>query len=201
MNSSHCIYCYRITRNNTRCLHFMSYSFRLAAINILQTPSITQDSTHGGLCYTSSVALDERIHQGGSSKLSIAPQAEALPHAGAMSPLPRLSNEIRTRDQAAPSVTVWATGWSPWCESSSLGFFSKELHHRGPNQLNGRSEPGSTGDFCDVHGAESKSGEETVSLAAQRTISNTLHPQQKQTHNNYKHTNKNKSIIKLVKVR
>ena len=48
--------CYRtiqIAREETRCRHYMGYSFRLAARVLLYAPSLRQDSRYHGLCYTS----------------------------------------------------------------------------------------------------------------------------------------------------
>ena len=41
----------------TRCRHYMGYSFRLAARDVLYASSHTHDNTHYGLCYTSRGAL------------------------------------------------------------------------------------------------------------------------------------------------
>ena len=43
----------------TRYCHYMGYSFRLAAMVLLYTPSYRQDSTYHSLCYTSRGALAE----------------------------------------------------------------------------------------------------------------------------------------------
>ena len=51
---------YRTTqtaREETRCHHFMDYSFHLVARNVLYAPSHIQDSTYHSLCYTSRGAL------------------------------------------------------------------------------------------------------------------------------------------------
>ena len=47
-----------IAREETRCRHYICYSFRLAARVLLYAPSHRQDSTYYSLCYTSHVALD-----------------------------------------------------------------------------------------------------------------------------------------------
>ena len=46
-----------IAREDTRCRHYMGYSFRIAARFLLYAPSYIQDSTYHDLCYTSSGAL------------------------------------------------------------------------------------------------------------------------------------------------
>ena len=47
----------QIARKETRCRHYMGYSFRLSARVLLYAPSHRQDSTYHGLCYTSRGAL------------------------------------------------------------------------------------------------------------------------------------------------
>ena len=60
--SKHFIYGYMASgiqnaRGETRCHHYMGYSFRLAARDILYAPSHRLDSSYHGLCYTSRGAL------------------------------------------------------------------------------------------------------------------------------------------------
>ena len=47
----------QMPREKTCCRHFMGYSFRLAARNLLYAPCHRQDSIYHGLCYTSRGAL------------------------------------------------------------------------------------------------------------------------------------------------
>ena len=43
----------QIAREETSCRHYMGYSFRLTAMDLLYAPSLRQDSTYHGFCYTS----------------------------------------------------------------------------------------------------------------------------------------------------
>ena len=71
-------------REETRCRHYMGYSFRLAARVILYASSHRQDNTYHGLCYTSRGALAGTRNSSmgptheGSIRRSIAPWADAL---------------------------------------------------------------------------------------------------------------------------
>ena len=61
-HSTHFIYGYMVSnihieREETCCGHYMGYSFRLAARDLLYAPSHSQDSTYHNLCYTSCGAL------------------------------------------------------------------------------------------------------------------------------------------------
>ena len=87
MHSTHFIYGYMmsgmwlrtitIAREETRCRHYMGYSFRIAAKVILYAPSQRQDSTYHGFCYTSRGSLEwkiaQRVHHEESIWRTIAP--------------------------------------------------------------------------------------------------------------------------------
>ena len=73
-----------ILRKETRCRHYIGYSFRLAARFLLYAPSHRQDSTYHGLCYTSRGALAGTRNSSmgspheGPIRRPIAPRANAL---------------------------------------------------------------------------------------------------------------------------
>ena len=92
-HSTHFIYSYmvsdiwqrttQIVREESRCCHYMGYSFWLAARVLLYASSHRQDNTYHSLCYTSRGALAGTrnsiwVHHKGSIRQPIAPWANAL---------------------------------------------------------------------------------------------------------------------------
>ena len=66
-------------RRETRCCHYMCYSFRLAARVLLHAPSHSQDSTYHSLCYTSRGEIAEWVNHEGSFRRPMAPLLNDLP--------------------------------------------------------------------------------------------------------------------------
>ena len=113
-----------IVRKETRCRH-IGYSFRLAARILLYAPSLRQDSTYHGLCYTSRGALAGTRNSSmgppheGSIRRPIAPWANALTTELHLAPLPVLvSCNIQTYTHRTLSPC--------WPRSAGLGGFLKD---------------------------------------------------------------------------
>ena len=110
----------QIAREETRCCHFMGYSFRIAARVLLYTLSCRQDSTCHGLCYTSRGALAETKNNGSDD-----------PSHNKRTLLPRSYISLLVKSLTLPhSILCCVISVNDYCESSSFNIVMlKQLYY------------------------------------------------------------------------